>query len=102
MKKGRAAHELVVLCEPRQTEAILALMARETTTIGLRVETIERRKATRQIGSAEHPEFGSFRYKQIGTASLRKEPEFEDVKRISKERGLPLSDVTAQLRSVLT
>lgn len=102
MKKGRAAHELIVLCAPASTDSIMEVVARETTTIGVRVETVGRRKAQRTVTIAEHPEFGTFRYKQIGTASLRKEPEYEDVKRISRERGLTLRDVMAQLRSVLS
>lgn len=102
MKKNRAGHELIVLCEPGEEEKALEILARETTTIGVRVETIARRLHPREAKVIEHPEFGPVLMKQIqaGGTRPRLAPEFEDAKRIARERGLPLQEVLARLNAL--
>jgi len=100
MKKGRAGFELLVLCEIDRTEETLSIIARETTTIGVRVERISRRKANRGLTVLESEEFGVIRSKHVENGLLheRTEPEFEEVKRIAREKNLPLQEVYARLR----
>jgi pyridinium-3,5-bisthiocarboxylic acid mononucleotide nickel chelatase len=99
MKKNRAGHELVVIAEPSRQDAILSVLSKETTTIGVRVEQIERRLQPREEATIEHPEFGSVRAKRIGlSGSERIEPEYEEVKRISQEQGLSFRDIFLRLK----
>jgi uncharacterized protein (TIGR00299 family) protein len=100
MKKGRAGHELVILCSEPRSEHILSFLARETTTLGVRTEWVSRRIARRAGIELHHPEFGPIRAKEVDNGSVaprRLEPEFEDVKRISRERGLPIREVYERL-----
>ena len=82
---------------------MLDLLFRETTTLGVRISTIERRMLERETIEVES-EFGSVRCKisrrqgEIVDAS----PEFEDLKRIARESGLPLRVVRRKLFERLT
>jgi uncharacterized protein (DUF111 family) len=104
MKKGRAGHELVILSSEPLAERILELLARETTTLGVRTERVSRRIARRSAIELHHAEFGPIRAKEVdnGVGKTRRfEFEFEDVKRISRERGLPLREVYERLHREL-
>jgi hypothetical protein len=93
MKKGRPAYLLSALVERSQMEAILSIMFRETTTLGVRIQHVERRKLTRTQQNIQT---------SLGTVSVKtvtvdgKErfiPEFEECKRLAIEKNLPLKDV---------
>jgi uncharacterized protein (TIGR00299 family) protein len=102
MKKGRLASELVVLLRGEDLDTVLEVLALQTTTIGVRVEEIGRRKAIRDIREIQHSVFGPVRVKTIGIGPhTRSEPEYEDVKRISRERGLPFREVLSKIREEL-
>jgi uncharacterized protein (TIGR00299 family) protein len=99
MKKGRPGHELVILAKPSSTDHILSTLAQETTTIGVRVEQIPRRLHPREQAVVHHPEFGEVLMKRIvfGDGQQRLEPEYDDMKRIARERGLPIREVFKRL-----
>jgi pyridinium-3,5-bisthiocarboxylic acid mononucleotide nickel chelatase len=99
MKKGRPGHELVILASPSSTEHLLGILARESTTIGVRVEQIARRLHPREQEVVNHPEFGEVLMKRItvGEGLSRLEPEYDDMKRIARERGLPIREVYRRL-----
>ena len=97
MKKGRPGLVLTAIAPPELAETIAATVFAETTTIGLRMATMERRKLPRvevEVPTA----YGPVRMKRINTASgTRVTPEFEDARRIAAEQGLPIPDVHAAL-----
>ena len=103
MKKNRPGHLVSVLCCLEDRDRMLDLLFRETTTLGVRISTIERRMLERETIEVES-EFGSVRCKisrrqgEIVDAS----PEFEDLKRIARESGLPLRVVRRKLFERLT
>lgn len=99
MKKGRPGHELIVLCTIGSTDHLLGILARETSTIGVRVEQISRRLHPREQSVMSHPEFGEVLMKRIsiGQGQERLEPEYDDMKRIARERGLPIREVYKRL-----
>ncbi len=101
MKKGRPGHELVVLGKPASTDHLLSILAQETTTIGVRVEQIPRRLHPREQMLVHHPEFGDVMMKRIevGEGQQRLEPEYDDMKRIARERGLSIREVYKRLLS---
>ena len=93
MKKGRPGILLTTLVERRTTDAVLEILFKETSTIGVRMLPVERRKlprASRQVQTS----LGLITVKAIeiaGKEHLR--PEFEECKRIAGEKQLPLMEV---------
>jgi uncharacterized protein (TIGR00299 family) protein len=94
MKKSRPAHRLTVLAAPGQEAMLAELLFRETTTLGLRFHHSERVVLQRQSVEVETP-WGAVRVKVglLGGEPVNAEPEFEDLKRIADERGIPLKDL---------
>jgi len=101
MKKGRPGILLSVLTtRPRMQEAI-SVIFRETTSIGLRIHTVGRRKLARQEVTLE-TSFGPVAAKAVereGTVTVA--AEFEECKRIAGERNLPLATVMRQINDEL-
>ncbi|NVN92594.1 MAG: nickel pincer cofactor biosynthesis protein LarC [Desulfuromonadales bacterium] len=99
MKKNRPATQLSFLCRPEQLEMLVALVLLETSAIGIRHFPVSRITLERRIEERETP-FGSLRFKLISDNGhlLRVAPEYEDCRRIARERHIPLQDV---LRIVL-
>ncbi len=102
MKKGRAAQKLSVLCPPEKRDAALRAILRQTTTLGVRVQTIKRAGLGREFQTVA-TRFGAVQVK-IATwpeENLRRaHPEWEDVRRLALENGVPAREVfEAALRS---
>jgi pyridinium-3,5-bisthiocarboxylic acid mononucleotide nickel chelatase len=103
MKKGRAGHEMLILASEKDTERMLNILARESTTLGIRYERIRRHIADREYLELEHEVFGLVHAKRISHGSFsRTEFEYEDVKRIALENSLPLREVYDRLKSCIT
>jgi hypothetical protein len=96
MKKGRPGQLLTVLCAPEKANALVDLVFTETTTIGVRVQTAQRRTLEREIVPLETP-LGTVRMKvaRMNGHVLNAAPEYEDCRRIAAERGVPLKQVLA-------
>ena len=95
MKKGRPALLLGVLCEQSHENAVLGAILRETTTLGVRRNRLERAALAREMASVETP-FGSIAIKIAHNARLnlwRAQPEWDDVKRAAKLSGVPAREV---------
>ena len=93
MKKGRPAHLLSVLVERSQMEVILSIMFRETSTLGVRIQHVERRKLTR-TQKAVQTSLGTVTVKAVTVDGKEKLiPEFEECKRLAVEKNLPLREV---------
>lgn len=101
MKKGRPGILLSVLTtRPRMQDAINVIF-RETTSIGLRIQTVGRRKLPRQEVTMQ-TSFGPVRAKAVereGAVTLA--AEFEECKRIAGEHHLPLVTVMRQINEEL-
>jgi uncharacterized protein (TIGR00299 family) protein len=93
MKKGRPGHLLSALVERSQMEAILSIMFRETSTLGVRIQHVERRKLSRTQKTVQ-TSLGTVIVKSVAVDGKEKLiPEFEECKRVAIERNLPLRDV---------
>lgn len=105
MKKNRPGCLLTVLCRPRDKNAILGILFEETTTLGVRCREEKRFLLERTFGEVETP-YGRVRIKTAldgSGRSLRSAPEYEDCKKISLEKGVPLRKVyEAALLAALT
>lgn len=92
MKKGRPGVILQVIAHPQQREALVALIFRETSTLGLRFYTAERRVQPREFADVS-TRYGVVRVK-IGAEGFA--PEYEDARRIALEAGVPLRRVLSE------
>ncbi len=93
MKKGRPGILLSVLTDPARTEEIAHVIFRETSSIGLRVQTVGRRKLSR-IALVATTSLGPVKAKAVqrdGATVVT--AEYEECKRIAAERNMPLADV---------
>lgn len=93
MKKGRAGHELTVLCTPEREADMAAHILKETTTNGLRVRRCGKYYLTPSFNQVQTP-WGAVRIKRAeGYGVTHIKPEYEDVAGIAMEQGVPLSRV---------
>jgi pyridinium-3,5-bisthiocarboxylic acid mononucleotide nickel chelatase len=96
MKKNRPGQLVTILCEPAMLSAMVDLIFRETTTIGLRSYEVRRRTLEREVVAVETP-YGPVRMKiarQNGSV-LNAAPEYDDCRRIAAEKNVPLKTVLA-------
>jgi pyridinium-3,5-bisthiocarboxylic acid mononucleotide nickel chelatase len=102
MKKGRPGIILSVLAERAKIEQLLDIIFRETTTLGVRIQPIERKilqRSARQVQTS----FGVVSAKIIivdNKEQLR--VEFEECKRIAAENNLPLAEVYRRLEKEIS
>lgn len=96
MKKNRPGTLLTILARPEQRQALMAIVFRETTTIGVRYHDVTRERLERDIVAIQTP-LGTVRFKvaRLGGEIMNAAPEFDDCVRIATERGLPVKDVQA-------
>ena len=94
MKKGRAATLLSALVPATLEDAAVALLMRETTTLGVRRRAAERHVCEREV-SVVQTSLGEVRVKRkrwrgedLGAA-----PEYEDCARLARAHNLPLREV---------
>ena len=97
MKKGRPGILLSVLTPASTLEAVTAYLYRETSTIGLRIQYIGRRKLPRRELTAD-TSLGPVRAKAVmRDGEERITAEFEECRRLARERGIPLQEVIRRL-----
>ena len=97
MKKGRPGTLITVLAPPDRRAAICDLLFRETTTIGVRFDAVERDTLDRRW--VEVPVSGGLvRVKVAGRGAevLNAAPEFDDCLRIAQATGKPVKIVQAE------
>ena len=97
MKKGRPGILISVLTSSSGLDDVVDILFRESTTLGIRMHRVERRKLIREEREVE-TEFGRMRMKVEFRGSSEKHiPEFEECRRIAIEKGLPLQEVYRRL-----
>ncbi len=101
MKKGRPGFLFSVLMSESVLDKVSSEIFAQSTTLGLRIQTIRRSKVHRELKTAST----SFGYVKVKESSVdgrkRVAVEFEECKRIAEERGLPLNDVMQRINSEL-
>jgi uncharacterized protein (TIGR00299 family) protein len=102
MKKGRPGMLISVMVERSKLDAALSILFRETSTLGARIQTVERRKLPRSSKQV-NTSLGVVAVKSIIRDGQEKfVPEFEECKRLAMERGLPILDVYKILEAELS
>lgn len=100
MKKNRPGVMVSFLCTPPQLERLAGLLLTETSAIGLRSYRADRIILRREIVDVQTG-FGPVRFKQIFDSSgavMRSTPEYEDCRRIARERDIPCQEVMMRLQ----
>lgn len=94
MKKGRPAILLSVLTDKAKSEAVLDTIFRETTSIGVRINEVGRKKLSREIREVETV-YGKVRIKisKRDDEVLTVTPEYEDCRKIAETKQVPLKTV---------
>jgi uncharacterized protein (TIGR00299 family) protein len=95
MKKNRPGYLVTVLCPPPLKDAILKILFAETSTLGVRWRLEQKSMLGRRVSGVDTP-YGTVRIKYALSgeeAVLRAAPEYEDCKRIAKEKGLPVREI---------
>jgi len=96
MKKSRPAVKLTCITPPDKKRELAEAILRETTTIGVREFKTDRIKLYRHIKTVDTP-LGKLTVKisQKDDEIIRVTPEYEEVKRMAKEKGIPLVEAYA-------
>jgi uncharacterized protein (DUF111 family) len=99
MKKGRPGILLSVLTGEERIDPITDLLFHETTSIGVRVHQVGRKKLQREVRSIE-TRFGTVRVKMStrGGEVLTATPEYEDCKRLAEEKQVPLKIILDEVK----
>ena len=93
MKKNRPATLISVIAAPETVEELAAVLFAETSTLGLRMISAERRVLAREIAEVE-TSFGKIRVKYNERGGVT--PEYEDCRRVAAEKGVPLRVVIGE------
>lgn len=94
MKKSRPGVLLVVLCRPEDREALLGLIFRETTTLGVRMAEVERCALRREIVSVQ-TRYGTVPVKvaSLGEEIVNAAPEFEACRQLAEQHRVPVREL---------
>jgi len=94
MKKNRPATLLRVLCRPDDVPTMTAILFTETTTLGIREQTVTRHALPRIIEHVDTP-YGPVHVKvaELPDGTTKRAPEYEDCRRLAEEHGVPLREV---------
>lgn len=94
MKKNRPATMLSVLAAAENQAAIIQAIMQETSTLGIRVQTIERHELQREEREFESS-LGSVKVKvkHLPDGSITISPEYEVCRELALKHGLPLQEV---------
>ena len=101
MKKSRPGTLMRVMCAPDKVEAMVRLIYRYTSTIGVRETVTKRFVLDRTIRTVDTP-YGPVRVKEsTGYGVTRRKLEYDDVAKIAREQGKSVAEIRAELSSLL-
>jgi hypothetical protein len=102
MKKNRPAVMVTVICQIEDSERLARLILAETSTLGVRVQQVQRRKTQRSYERIITP-LGplQIKLKRLGSRIISASPEYEDCRRLALAREVPLEEVYELARQVI-
>jgi uncharacterized protein (TIGR00299 family) protein len=94
MKKNRPAVLVTVICPVEEGQTLAQVLLRETSTLGVRMQQMQRLKAQREQQPLTTP-LGTtlIKVKRLGGRIISAAPEYEECQRIALEHKLPLEEV---------
>ncbi|HEX6546953.1 MAG TPA: nickel pincer cofactor biosynthesis protein LarC [Bryobacteraceae bacterium] len=96
MKKNRPGTKISVMAAPDKVDALVAVLFRETSTLGVRIYRAERRVQARAIREIQ-TSFGMVRVKEAENGWVS--PEYDDCRRLALEKNVALRTVIAEVNS---
>jgi uncharacterized protein (TIGR00299 family) protein len=102
MKKGRPSTLLSVICPLEKEKTLKEIIFMETTTLGIRVFPFKKETLARKFEKVVTP-LGTVTIKKsfLGDQLVTEKPEYEDCRKIAKEKGLPLKTVYDKILSYI-
>jgi pyridinium-3,5-bisthiocarboxylic acid mononucleotide nickel chelatase len=96
MKKNRPGTLMTVVARPDDRETLTGIVFRESTTIGVRYQELSRECLEREMVTVQTP-VGEVRFKVARRDGVvfNAQPEFDDLAKLSQQRGIPVKDVQA-------
>jgi pyridinium-3,5-bisthiocarboxylic acid mononucleotide nickel chelatase len=94
MKRSRPGVVLTALCDPARVPELARTLLEASTTIGVRWTTYQRRRLPREmvtLSTAHGPI--PFKVSRLDGRVVTVTPEFEDIRRIARDKGLPVRAV---------
>lgn len=100
MKRSRPGVVLTALCDPSKVGELSTLLFQESTTLGVRWAEYRRQRLDREVVTLATA-YGSIAFKlsRLGGKVITVTPEFAEVSRIAREKGLPVREVLEQARA---
>ena len=102
MKKSRPGIKISVLCGKEQIEELKELLLTETTSLGLRVNPVEKSFLERK-SFLLNTRFGKVRIKSSfhNGQLIHQKPEYDDCKKISLGKGMPMEKIFREIEALL-
>ncbi len=102
MKKSRPGTLLTVLAYDKDRDRLMEIMFKESTSIGVRYHTVERRCLERRTIKVKTP-YGTVRVKQslLDDLVVNVQPEYEDCRVIAEKKKVPVKEVIDAAKKAL-
>lgn len=102
MKKGRPGIILNVICETGRADILKDILFRESTTVGVRTFPFRKDTLVREF-TRLNTLYGDVVVKHsfLNGSEVSVKPEFEDIRRIAAEKGIPVKDVYNMIVSLI-
>lgn len=97
MKKSRPGVLLCVVCREEEKDALVRLIFRHTTTLGVRESVCRRYMLSREMECVPTPYGDVHKKRAAGYGVEREKYEYEDLARIARETGTSLAELIQQL-----
>lgn len=100
MKKSRPAVKISILCGPELLRGVEEILWLQTTTFGLRISRVTKKMLGRDI-SKRMTKFGEVSVKnaRLRGKEIKSKPEYEDCKRLAREKGVSVKEIYDSLSS---
>jgi len=100
MKKGRPGTVLTALCGPERVTELSRVLFEESPTIGVRWTAYQRERLEREMVTLATA-YGAvpFKVSRLAGRVVTVTPEFDEVRRIARAKGLPVREVLDQARA---
>jgi hypothetical protein len=100
MKRSRPGVVVTVLCDPARVDDLADVLFQETSSIGVRWSEWRRRRLPREMVTLT-TSYGPipFKVSRLEGRVVTVTPEFADVVRVAREKGLPIREVLDRVRA---
>ena len=100
MKKSRPGVVVTALCEPAAVGALARACFAESTTIGVRWTAYQRHRLPRELVTLQ-TSLGplTFKVSRLDGRAVTVTPEFDEVKRVARDKGVAVRDALEQARA---